>query len=79
MSIFHRVKEMFRNQLDIDEDKIKITSRMREDLGIDSLEGIELMMHVEEAFGIEVDDDAAKNWLVVGDIVQYLEKLGVEI
>lgn len=53
----------------IDDDK-----RIVEDLGADSLDRVELVMSLEEAFGIEIPDDAAMQLLTVGDAVNFIEQ-----
>lgn len=40
---------------------------------LDSLDGVELIMSIEEEFDIEVDDDIARAWLTVGDVVKYVD------
>ncbi len=47
--------------------------RIVEDLGADSLDRVELVMSLEEAFGIEIPDDAALKLLTVGDVVNFIE------
>lgn len=41
---------------------------------LDSLDGVELIMSIEEEFDIEVDDDLGRAWLTVGDVVKYVDK-----
>ena len=47
-----------------------------EDLGADSLDAVELVMAIEEEFGIEVPDDEAEKLASMGDIIAYIEKSG---
>ncbi|MDC0296568.1 acyl carrier protein, partial [Akkermansiaceae bacterium] len=49
-------------------------SKMIEDLGADSLDAVELVMAVEEEFGIEVPDEEAEKLISVGDIISHVEK-----
>ena len=60
--------------LGIDKEKITMDSRLAEDLGADSLDAVELIMTLEDEFGIEVDDEAATKIKKVSDIVEFLEK-----
>lgn len=72
--VFEKVKKIIANELNVDEDQITMETRLAEDLGADSLDAVELIMSIEDEFGIEVDDENAQNIRCVGDIVRYLEK-----
>jgi len=48
--------------------------RLREDLGMDSLDEVELILSLEEGFGIEIPDEDAARYRTVQDIVDYIEK-----
>ena len=60
--------------LDIDESTITPESKFADDLGADSLDAVELIMALEEEYGIEVDDEAAQNMKYVRDLVNYIEE-----
>jgi acyl carrier protein len=68
-----KVRSIIANELGVDEDTITETSHIIDDLGADSLDAVELIMALEEAFDIEIDDDAATQILTVQDILDYLE------
>ena len=72
--MFEKVQAIIANELGIDKDKITMESRLAEDLGADSLDAVELIMALEDEFGIEVDDEAATKIKKVSDIVEFLEK-----
>lgn len=72
--IFDKVKEIIAEELGIEEEEIKLDSDLSEDLGADSLDAIELIMAVEEAFDIEIADSEATKIKKVSDIVSYLEE-----
>ena len=72
--MFEKVQAIIANELGIDKEKITMESRLAEDLGADSLDAVELIMALEDAFGIEVDDEAATKIKKVSDIVEFLEK-----
>ncbi|MCK5761908.1 MAG: acyl carrier protein [Candidatus Izimaplasma sp.] len=74
--VFDKVKEIIMEELGVEEDKILIESNLSEDLGADSLDAIELIMAVEEAFDIEIPDNEATKIKVVSDIVKFLEEAG---
>jgi acyl carrier protein len=72
--MFEKVQEIIANELGIEKEKVLMTSRLAEDLGADSLDAVELIMTLEDEFGIEVDDEAAQSIKTVADIVKFLEK-----
>lgn len=70
-----KIREMLANQLNIEADKIKEDSKIIEDLGADSLDMIEMLMALEEEFGITVPDDKADSLKTVGDIAKYIDSV----
>ena len=62
------IKEMLANQLNIDKEKVTTESRIVEDLGADSLDVVELLMTLEDEFGISVSDEEALGLKTVADI-----------
>lgn len=71
---FDKLKALIADQLDIDEDSIKETSSLTDDFNIDSLEVVDLIMRVEEEFGIEIPEDQSENFKTVGDFVAFIEE-----
>ena len=61
------------NQLDVDEDRITMESDIAEDFDADSLDLVDLVMSLEDEFGIEVPDEQVENFRTVGDVVRYIE------
>ena len=49
-------------------------TRIAEDLGADSLDVVEMLMSVEDEFGIEIPDDAIEDLKTIGNVVEYIEK-----
>lgn len=72
----NKIKSIIAEQLGIDASTIKNESRFVEDLGADSLDTVELVMAVEDEFGIEIDDDFAETIQTMQDIINYLESKG---
>ncbi len=70
---FEKVRKLIADELSIDEAKITLESRLSEDLGADSLDAVELIMALEDEFGVEVSDEIAQSIRTVGDIVKILE------
>ena len=74
MALFDEVKEVIVEQLNVNEDEVKLESNFVEDLGADSLDVVELVMALEEKFEIEIPDEAAEKISTVKDVVDYIEK-----
>lgn len=70
---FDKVKILLSNQLGIKEDRVKLESRVMEDLGADSLDIVELLMTLEDEFGIEVSEEEAVKLKTVSDIVKIID------
>ena len=73
MSSFDKVKEVIMDKLGVDEDKINIEASFVEDLGADSLDTVELIMQLEEEFGMEIPDEEAEKLTTVGSAVDYID------
>ena len=71
--IFDEVKEILAEQLDIDPETIEMTSNLQTDLGADSLDAIDIVMSIEDQYGIEVPDSVIENMRSVEDIVSFIE------
>jgi acyl carrier protein len=72
-NITEKVTEIIVEQLGVSADQVKPESNLIEDLGADSLDAVELVMAVEEEFGIEVPDEEAEKLRSVGDIMSHVE------
>ncbi|HHY92407.1 MAG TPA: acyl carrier protein [Firmicutes bacterium] len=73
MAVFDRVKEIIVDQLGVDEEAVTPEASFVEDLGADSLDIVELVMALEEEFGIEIPDEDAEKIATVGDAVEYIK------
>ena len=71
--VFERVRAIMSNQLDVDEDRITMESDIAEDFDAASLDLVDLVMSLEDEFGIEVPDEQVENFRTVGDVVRYIE------
>lgn len=74
MSTFDKVKEVIIDKLGIEDSKIETGSSFVDDLGADSLDTVELIMQLEEEFGIEIPDEDAEKITTVQAAVDYIEK-----
>jgi len=70
--VFERIKAIIVDVLGIDESQITMDSRFREDLEADSLDLVELIMAMEEAFDAEISDEEAQKIQTVGEAVKYI-------
>ncbi|MFN4286879.1 MAG: acyl carrier protein [Brevundimonas sp.] len=69
-----RVRKIVIDHLDVDPGKVTEKASFIDDLGADSLDIVELVMAFEEAFEIEIPDDAAEHIQTVGDAVKYIDE-----
>ncbi|MBA7566792.1 acyl carrier protein [Candidatus Atribacteria bacterium 1244-E10-H5-B2] len=74
MESMDRIKKIIVKQSGIDKSKITENSSFLDDLGLDSLDIIELIMAFEEEFNIEIPDKEAEKIKTVGDVIKYLDK-----
>ena len=72
-TIEQRVKDIIVEQLGVKPDQVVPAAKFIEDLGADSLDTVELVMALEEEFGIEVPDEQAEKLQSVGDVIKYVE------
>ena len=71
--IDQRVKDIIVEQLGVKPEQVTPEAKFIEDLGADSLDTVELVMALEEEFGIEVPDEQAEKLQSVGDVMKYIE------
>ncbi len=71
-AVSHRVKTLVVKQLGVGEGEISEEKSFVDDLGADSLDIVELVLAIEEEFGLDIPDDEAENIRTVGDAVTYI-------
>ena len=77
MSVEEKVKDIIAEQLSVDRDQVTDGATFVEDLKADSLDTVELIMALEEAFDLEIPDEVAEKMTSVGDAVSHItEKAG---
>ena len=73
--IFEKVQAALAQQFDMDPESITMDTNLIDDIGADSLDVVELIMSLEDEFGIAISDEDAAQLYTVRRIVEYLEKL----
>ena len=73
--IFEKVQEALASQFELDPASITMDTNLIDDIGADSLDVVELIMALEDSFGIAISDEDAAQLYTVRRIVEYLEKL----
>ena len=77
MDVPEKVKNIIAEQLGVKPEEVTPEAKFIDDLGADSLDTVELVMALEEEFGIEIPDEEAEKLVTVGDAVKYIgEKAG---
>jgi len=82
-TIFEKIKAMVVEQLGVEEKDVVPTASFVEDLGADSLDLVELIMSLEEAFSapdrkLEIPDEAAEKIITIQDAIDYIKEQGIE-
>ena len=72
--VLEKLSKIIAEQLGMEQSKITNTTSLKEDLQADSLDVVEIIMAIEDEFGIQVDDNDALAFKTVGDVVSYIEK-----
>jgi len=73
-TIYDRLKGIVTEQLGVDEEEVTLEASFVDDLNADSLDLVELIMSLEEEFGLEISDEDAEKILTVGDAASYIEE-----
>lgn len=71
--IFEKLKAIAVNDIGIDADKVKPESDIIKELGLDSLDIVDMLMKVEETFGVTIDDSDVVELKTVADVVKFIE------
>jgi acyl carrier protein len=73
-TVAQRVKDIIAEQLGNKPEQVTPEAKFIEDLGADSLDTVELVMALEEEFGVEIPDDSAEALQTVGQVIKYMEE-----
>ncbi|EUJ26997.1 Acyl carrier protein [Listeria grayi] len=72
--VLEKVTKIIVDRLGVEESKVTLEASFKDDLGADSLDVVELVMELEDEFGVEISDDDAAEIATVGDAVKYIEQ-----
>lgn len=70
---FDKIKAILADQLDVDADTLTLDTDMARDLNADSLDVVEVLMAIEDEFGVEIPDEEIENIKTIGNLVEYIE------
>ncbi len=70
--MFEKVRAIIAEKLNVDQEEIKLESSIVDDLGADSIDLIELIMNLEEEYGVSISDEEAVKLKTVGDVVEFI-------
>lgn len=73
MNTFEKIREMISSQLNIDKEKITMTTRPAEDLEADSLDLFQILNDIEDTFGVTIDEDETELH-TIEDLVKYVDE-----
>jgi acyl carrier protein len=68
------IDEILASEFEIEASRIVASARLREDLGLDSLDGVDLVVALEKALGVQIPEEIARQMKSVGDIHNYVSK-----
>ncbi len=74
MSVQEKVRSIIAEQLGVKVEEVTPQAKFIDDLGADSLDTVELVMALEEEFGVEIPDEEAEKLVTVGDALKYIEE-----
>ena len=72
--VFEKIRDILIGQLKLEETMVTMDTNLMKDLEADSLDAVEIIMGIEEEFDIEIPDEEAENFQLVGDLVKYVEE-----
>ena len=70
-----KIRQIIAEQLGVKKEEVTYSAKFVDDLGADSLDTVELVMALEETFGIEIPDDDAEKMTTVGSALRYIEEI----
>jgi len=77
MTLEEKVIKLIVDQLDVTKEQCVLEASFIDDLGADSLAIVELLMEMEEAFGVEIEDEELEKIVTIKDVIDFLKQKGV--
>ena len=71
--VFEKVKSFVVEQLGVDPDQVEMDTNLMKDLEADSLDAVEIILAVEDEYGLDIPDETAEKFETVRDLVEYVE------
>lgn len=71
--VFEKIRDIIVEQLQVEKDEVKLDTNLMKDLSADSLDAVEIIMAIEDEYGIEIPDEAAEKIQTVKDLVDFVE------
>ncbi|HOP26938.1 MAG TPA: acyl carrier protein [Candidatus Sabulitectum sp.] len=78
MSLENRISEIIVSRLNVKPEEVTPTANLKDDLGADSLDMVDLMMDLEDEFNLKISDEEGNNLQTVGAVVEFLNSKGIE-
>lgn len=78
MTVFERLKKVVAEELGVEENEVTPAAKLREDLGADSLDLVELVLSIEDEFKVSIPDEDSQKMVTVQDVSDYLKAKGIE-
>ena len=72
--IFDKIKDIIIEQLQVEESDVNMDTNLMKDLSADSLDAVEIIMAIEDEYGIKIPEEEAEKMQTVGDLVRYVEE-----
>lgn len=70
---FEKIRDIIVEQLNVEPSMVTMDTNLMKDLEADSLDAVEIIMAIEEEFDIEIPDDEAEKFQLIGDLVKYVD------
>jgi len=77
MTLEEKVIKLVMEQLDVTKEQCALEASFIDDLGADSLDIVELLMEMEEAFGVEIADEELEKIITIKDVIDFLKQKGI--
>lgn len=77
--VFEKIRDIIVDQLKLEETMVTMDTNLMKDLEADSLDAVEIIMGIEEEFDLEIPDEEAETFQLVGDLVKYVEEYAEDI